>query len=734
MLQPKKPIKKSNQTTGEFNALMKEYRVNLRKYELDNNPNQLEGETNESYKQRKKYNDFRIKQAEDKNPVKKWYNEMDASQEADPNFLRKTIRKVATSPIHLANYLDDEINLNDTKKYKSNNKKTKEKVKAGGSALDVVGLATMGTLNKGMKAKPVVEQLLTKATTFFGGNKIQDEIEESLYESIDYLTNLFTSEKDMKPTKKKKYAIGGTVTPMKSPDEIVFNNNLIAEYANNEVANNDWVQGLTAVGGMFNQFGSQMISSGVGGMLANSNPTSSTGQFMKQNSGAIGDMAGNIASFAGNRKQYGKYAMGGQVKQITPIEVEGKEVIETPAGKISKVKGPSHEQGGVDVNVPQGTKIYSDRIKKFGDSMAERKVARENKKLRLEKLLEKNGVDKAIKNTYDRTLSALDKEEQADLQTQEMFNDIMGMMEQFAYGTSQQGVKKYKDGTGKNGVGDKDGDGIPDYIDIDSMNPKPKDMSFSTEIDGYSLYNPNEDISYQIEQNAKLIGDTDSTDNSDDSIPNNKFGNLLEGLGDAIGLYGDVYSAFQPMKNTLENRAGDTPNINAFKDFGKDALASNDASKEYVNQVRNEFLGDLELSRTGSIKRNRNSARGINTLRALDLVTDSQVNEQKENAYSSFAQQMMQILSQQTGLENAQDQAVMTGEYQRDLADRQDRDNFYTQKAKDIATKGQGIQTIGKDVNAMKQNQMMSDIINQLSKYGLGFDKNGQLVQLTKTN
>jgi hypothetical protein len=67
------------------------------------------------------------------------------------------------------------------------------------------------------------------------------------------------------------------------------------------------------------------------------------------------------------------------------------------------------------------------------------------------------------------------------------------------------------------------------------------------------------------------------------------------------------------------------------------------------------------------------------------------------------------------------------------LNDRKDRDNFYTQLGKDKSTMGEGVQNIGKDLNAMKQNKMMTNVINQLSKYGLAFDEKGNLIEKPKT-
>jgi hypothetical protein len=66
-------------------------------------------------------------------------------------------------------------------------------------------------------------------------------------------------------------------------------------------------------------------------------------------------------------------------------------------------------------------------------------------------------------------------------------------------------------------------------------------------------------------------------------------------------------------------------------------------------------------------------------------------------------------------MQNQKDQVVMGGEQARDLADRQDRDNFFSQMARDIATKGFGMQNIGKSLNEIKARKVSGKAINNLS-------------------
>lgn len=201
--------------------------------------------------------------------------------------------------------------------------------------------------------------------------------------------------------------------------------------------------------------------------------------------------------------------------------------------------------------------------------------------------------------------------------------------------------------------------------------------------------------------------------------------------GDLLSLYGNFLGTTDPLKNVLENRAGDQPNVNHFRNFGKDALESLNKQKGYIEGQKSNALMKLMLSNAASKKSMRGSARGVNTLRALDLAADLNKDIAGNDVQNNFAQQMMQLFGQETQLENLQDQMVMSGEERRDLADRQDRDQFYTNKGIALNAKSRGMQEMGKDVNKLYENQMTKNLINQIGKY-FEYDKNGNLKNIKK--
>lgn len=469
--------------------------------------------------------------------------------------------------------------------------------------------------------------------------------------------------------KKKKYALGTPIDYIESPSEELTEHQTNVAEALYEGNSNPLVLGMQALGGVLMNAGMQGIQSNLAG-----------GQT--------------------------EMANGGLGKGM--VEVEGEEMYETASGEVGKFKGPKHEQGGIDVNLTEPTNVYSDRILIKGKSIAKRKEYREKKLKALEKKMQNNPKDNAIKNSYERTKQALELEEKQDLDTQAIVSLIAGKQGEAMFGlNANSGILDFfKNIFAK----DKSHQGDNPNIDYDAIDETFKNLStdnIDASVNGAT----------EIGQDVKSSPLTQDTGNN----------NLSKTFGDLLGLTGNAVSGLSPLLTTLENRATDTPNINAFKNFGEDALDRVDESKALVDDIRDNALKDVERNAVSSKRQARRSSRSVNTQRATDLVIDQSTNQANEDIYNNFAQQMIGILNSQAQLENQQDQVVMQGEQNRDLADRQDRDNFYTNKSQALATLGQAIQQTGKDLNDSEQQKIIKTILNQMSKYGVTFDSDFQL-------
>lgn len=80
-------------------------------------------------------------------------------------------------------------------------------------------------------------------------------------------------------------------------------------------------------------------------------------------SGQFVQMGQNMLGKFNPEQQNQQFGNGGIQEGQPNAEVEKQEVIKMPNGQVEQVNGPTHEQGGVQVNIPNGTDIFSDRLK-----------------------------------------------------------------------------------------------------------------------------------------------------------------------------------------------------------------------------------------------------------------------------------------------------------------------------------------------------------------------------------
>jgi len=146
--------------------------------------------------------------------------------------------------------------------------------------------------------------------------------------------------------------------------------------------------------------------------------------------------------------QQNPYATGGMV------EVEGKEMFETPQGGVGEFKGPSHENGGIDVALKDGTKIYSKRVKgPDGKTMAERKKRRENYLNNVTKKFVATPTDRIARNTLERAGVTTAMEDMHDVAVMEAMRATDAMTQKFADG----GIVEVKKGDTLWGIGKAQG-------------------------------------------------------------------------------------------------------------------------------------------------------------------------------------------------------------------------------------------------------------------------------------
>ncbi len=94
------------------------------------------------------------------------------------------------------------------------------------------------------------------------------------------------------------------------------------------------------------------------------------------------------------------FPYGGEIPMEEPnAELELNEQFQMPDGSVGEVDGPSHAEGGVPAALPEGTRIFSDRLKHNGRTFAKTVKPINGKIAKLERQLELNPNDKLKENS-----------------------------------------------------------------------------------------------------------------------------------------------------------------------------------------------------------------------------------------------------------------------------------------------------------------------------------------------
>jgi hypothetical protein len=595
---------------------------------------------------------------------------------------------------------------------------------------------------------------------------------------------------------------------------------------------------------------------------------------------------------------YGSYAGGGQVPQNIPVEVEGEEMYELPDGQTGEFQGPKHENGGIPIALPEGTKIYSDRLKVNGKTMAARKEKREANIKKLEKLLTKNPSDRFIKEALQRQQETASLEEQQDMQMQEQANQQQAMqeqaMEEMLMGAAQQdiqqgmmamggmikradgsyskrglwdnirankgsgkrptkemlkqekkiraaekamgGLVKYDNGTPEDGVPTTNflnfpelgfnpkykipyGESlvtpyVPDYTDIiptetiDGVEYKlMEDVEYDEQGNPirvvYNEVNPPTEsyLSSKLKRLPKLnatMGVVDEKNPSnyipvpvpgeetfpmnlrpinatisdvEESLPSNYtsekrdrsgfdlsdifgiFGggkknkkektpkaggttksttgdNVKYTEGDRMGMMGNTIGTFGPAAITMLNWLGTPKNKNFFSEFGQEALRTQMEAEGIAGMAKDEAYRKNLMRSNALRKQLANSARGVGDIRTQQLAAALAEQEGARDIMSGYLQSMAGLKGQRAQLQQQIDQTRMGGEYQRDLANRQDFDKYMESLATDTTTISEGLQKRGRDMNTALRNKHILQASKYYSAYGIyaDIDENGNFV------
>ena len=498
------------------------------------------------------------------------------------------------------------------------------------------------------------------------------------------------------------------------------------------------------------------------------------------------------------------FGMGGNVSGV-PVNVEGGETIKTPDGMTGELIGNSHDSGGINMSLPKGTTIYSDRLKVGGKTLADRQKARVAREERLNKLLVDNTQDAILKSTLQRVQAQNRTEDEKDKQVMAfanqlqdqldtidsfMMDGVVGDKKSYANGTpyvdfygnddelyqfnrdNNKYFKRTLDGENfKWSEFNPDASFINDHLDIQNNSGVPQgalgklqgligtdgttSMIPKSTLKGYrehsdsivpstlpSLANITATDATGAKQNAQdvmmnslQLGNIDNKLPTVDMMLNNSdvITEVNEStLGDKLGLASSMFSGIAPLVTTLANRAGDKGNTNFFKNVGNRSLSTLEDTESSLNAQKEIALRENRILANTANQSNRNNATGVNTVRALDTATSVGTANNNAKIVQDFLSSISNISGQKAGIQMQADGQNAQAETQREIYDKQDRDNFSTQLGRNLNNIGTIGQSQAKILNEKKLADDQVDLLSQLSTHGLKIKRVGG--RLTVTN
>ena len=426
----------------------------------------------------------------------------------------------------------------------------------------------------------------------------------------------------------------------------------------------------------------------------------------------IGPMLGQAVS-SGAFGGLPKAATGGSFNDMQAINAEGGEVVESPDGEVMKLKGPSHESGGIDLAVPGGTDIYSKRIKgPDGKTMAERKKARTDKLKEFEKKLEKNPGDVLLKKSYSRMKQAFDMADEQDVATMNAAREEEEETPEFADGgTVMSMLQKLFQQQGQ----------IPDMQNLMATSGQTPGVTPTAGITGGITGGGYSEPVTQDEVSTGQVVTAKTEKSWLDSL-----GGLGVSAGDVMGMAGNFMGSMALNKN-IRDSMNNIPNVNAFKDYGKEGLQENQNVINSLKSLRDDALRGL-TGRSNTQRANlRGNARGVNQMRAGDLAVSQAEEQATNNVNNTFTSQMMNALAQRSGLLTQRDQKVMTGEQAVNLANQQDLAAAQEALATGRLNNAFTMSKTGGTLNRIKERSVTDKLQQELTN-NISVDQNGNII------
>lgn len=454
-----------------------------------------------------------------------------------------------------------------------------------------------------------------------------------------------------------------------------------------------------------------------------------------------------------------KMAAGGNV----PVEVEGGEIYETPEGDVGQFHGPSHEEGGIPTELPQGTSIYSVRNGVGNNTMADRKKSRERRYNSALAAVQRNPTDPIARKTLSRILQVNQQQDAQDMaiqNTMHQIDELKAQLEQLLLNSKKKVASDEGGDEKQNGRTFATGGWLYNPIDAEEEKKKEETKQARAEkitplannTSWQELYNSpsyqnavkrykdsfmqkqQQDMMKDAQRENRLGSPSSFWDDVKgafkkvkDTVGNKDYSTLIPTAGEALQQYARGRGIREKWRNLQMAQASTPTNRNFYENYGNRSIAEIDRGKQYIQDTLNQQLDELRYAKDAQQIRNRDSASGINQLRALDALNDLDYSRKVQQAKLQADISMSQLNQAQANNYNNQDQIRMTGATNADTANRRDTDNYFTQRDKMIDDTTRMIDQVGQYLNQKVADYRTNNAINSAAKYGQRINQSGEM-------
>ena len=455
-----------------------------------------------------------------------------------------------------------------------------------------------------------------------------------------------------------------------------------------------------------------------------------------------------------------KMAAGGNV----PVEVEGGEMYETPEGDVGQFHGPSHEEGGIPTELPQGTSIYSVRNGVGNNTMADRKKSRERRYNSALAAVQRNPTDPIARKTLSRILQVNQQQDAQDMaiqNTMHQIDELKAQLEQLLLNPKKKVASDEGGDEKQSGETFATGGWLYNPIDAEEEKKEAKQArvekiaplanvpsnrswqelhnspSYQNAVNRYKdsfMQKQQQDMMKDAQRENRLGSPSSLWDDVKgafkkvkDAMGDKDYSTLIPTAGEALQQYARGRGIREKWRNLQMAQASTPTNRNFYEDYGNRGIAEIDRGKQYIQDTLNQQLDELRYAKDAQQIRNRDSASGINQLRALDALNDLDYSRKVQQAKLQADTSMSQLNQAQANNYNQQDQIRMTGAMNADTANRRDTDNYFTQRDKMIDDTTRMIDQVGQYLNQKVADYRTNNAINSAAKYGQRINQSGEM-------